>query len=163
MGLKHLKRSPFVTVFQVQPDSTLTAELVQTYIKTQLRLDDVLVPKFLTGILFAMSRKQPISAEVLNILKSFSNEWAGILVTDQTGIHGPYVWTSGAFKKIHRLYDDVNGTFMASLKSGGDSESVIPAQLHPGSNSHLAYSKIFKLVERLFSLSVLPYPAVQAC
>lgn len=162
MGLKHLERLPFVTVFQVQPNTPLTAELVRTRVETQLRTDDVLIPEFLTDILFAMSRRQLISTEILNILKSFGNEWADTLVTNQTGLHGPHVWTSGAFSKTHWLYNDVNGSFMVGLKSGGDSESVVPAHPQKRSNSYSACSKIFGLAGRLFSLSVLPYPAVQA-
>ena len=163
MGLEHLERSPFVTVFEFQPNTPLTAELVRDRIETQLRVDDVLVPKFLTGILFAMPRKQLFSAEILNILKSFGNEWVDTLVTNQTGLYGPYVWTSEAFNKIHRLYDDFNGSFMVGLNSSGDSESVAPTHPNNRSNSYSACSKIFGSVGRLFSLSALPYPAVQAC
>jgi hypothetical protein len=161
IGLKHLGRSPFITVFQVPSNTPLTAELIRTRIESELRADDVLIPKFLTSILLAMPGQQLISTEILNSLMSFGNEWADVVVTNLTGLDGPYLWVSGNFNKIHRLHDDVNGSFMAGLKPSGDSGSAIPVYPLKSSDFDLGRSKIYGLAERALSPSVLPYRAVQ--
>ncbi|KAI9767312.1 MAG: hypothetical protein M1840_005721 [Geoglossum simile] len=84
------------------------------------QVDDVFDAAFLNGIIFTGSKEPEglVAAQLGELLDLWGTAWSKHMVEDSPKQPSPglYVWKNNALWNVYRMYDDLNGAFMASTR-----------------------------------------------
>ncbi|KAI9834946.1 MAG: hypothetical protein M1819_002669 [Sarea resinae] len=109
-----------VTVISCPARSALDSAWLRTYINRQKQFDDVFDAAFLNGIVFTGSKEPEslVAAELKELLDLWGTTWSKHMVEDSPTQPSPglYVWKNNSLWNTYRMYDDLNGAFMASTR-----------------------------------------------
>lgn len=107
----------FVTVFDCQKASCISAETLKDRLHHYLSSDDVFQKEFLQGVVFIRGLTTEVDESVADLLESWGTKWSQE-VLGHTLSHslpaGPYVLDNKGLSQIWKLYDDFNKAFVMS-------------------------------------------------
>lgn len=117
----------FVTVFDFQEASSISAELLKDRLDNYLSADDVFQRVFLQGVIFIRGATTEVDESVADLFISWGTKWNQQILAhtlDHSLSAGPYVIDNKGLSQIWRLYDDFNKAFLTSTWpsqiAGGD-------------------------------------------
>ncbi|KAH8588310.1 amidase signature domain-containing protein [Bisporella sp. PMI_857] len=120
--LNYLTEYSFVTVICLPQDHPVDADWLEAYITKSLKLDDVLHENFLQTILLTGpgTDELPNGQDFKRLLKFHSNAWDIVKIQGigpQPGLlPGPYIAVGEGLWQVLRLYDDIQGAFLAPVR-----------------------------------------------
>ena len=116
----HQVPASFATAIDLRSQLSVTKEWLQEVIDGYKSSDDAFREAFLRGVIFtgAVEGHVKITRGARKLLRSLGNEWIHIIDIENveaTPKPGPYIASKQWLFEVWKLYDDVQGAFLASL------------------------------------------------
>ncbi|KAF2232581.1 amidase signature enzyme [Viridothelium virens] len=115
---------PF-TFIHCAADQSIDCNWIEKNLKTWLHVDDVFCHDFLIAVIFVVREGSRIDLAALSrgMQENWGTRWCTVISQQSVPLgncSGPHVFWKGEIWKAYRLYDDVNETFMTSIRASSN-------------------------------------------